>query len=105
MSLICGYNLDSNPKAAITWMDPQWKPVKASNLIILDDGPMVVRLNISNASNSDNGTWTCTVDVNAECVHKVVDGKLKQDCEAITHIGSRSFSTELIVVGKFIKQN
>ena len=90
MSLICGYNLDSNPKAAITWTDPQWKPVKASNLIILDDGPMVVRLNISNASNSDNGTWTCTVE---------------QDCEAITHIGSRSFSTELIVVGKFIKQN
>ena len=58
---------------------------------------MVVRLNISRASNSDNGTWICRVDVNTECVHKVVKGKLKQDCQPITRIGGKNIS---IVVGK-----
>ena len=101
MSLICGYKLDSNPPANITWKNPQKKLVEASSSFILDDGPMVVRLNISNASNSDNGTWICTVNVNAACVHKIVEGKLKQDHHAITHIGGKSFDIELIVVGKF----
>ncbi len=103
MSLICGYNLNSNPPANITWMDPQKKPVEASSLFVLDDGPTVVRLNISSARNSDNGTWICIVDVNATCVHKVIDGKLKQDCQANTHIGIKKFSIELIIVRKFSK--
>ena len=101
VSLICGYKLDSNPPANITWRDPRKKPVKASSVFILDDGPTVVRLNISNASNSDSGTWICSVDVSATCVHKSIEGKLKQDCQAITHIGSKSFDIELIVIGKY----
>ena len=104
VSLICGHNLDSNPPANVTWIDPQNRPVNTSSSFILDDEPMVVRLNISSASNSDNGTWICRVDVNAECVHKVIEGKLKQDCQAITHIGDKNISIELIVVGKLGSQ-
>ena len=102
VSLICGYNLDSNPRANITWMNPKKRPVNTGGSFVLDDDPKVVRLNISSASSSDNGTWICRVDINAKCVHKVVENnKLEQDCQAITHIGGKNISIELVVVGKF----
>ena len=102
VSLICGYNLDSNPRANITWMNPQNQPVNTGGSFVLDDGPMVVQLNISSASSGDSGTWICRVDVIAECVHKVIgSSKFKQDCQAITHIGGKNISIELVIAGKF----
>ncbi len=59
VSLICGYNLDSNPPVNITWTDPQGNVVQNSDRYILDNGPEIVRLNITNTSNNDNGTWKC----------------------------------------------
>lgn len=59
VSLICGYNLDSNPSVNITWTNPQRKVVHNSDRYILDNGPDIVRLNITNTSGDDHGTWTC----------------------------------------------
>ena len=59
MSLICGYKLRSNPQAQITWTNPSENIVQNGERYILDDGPEVVRLNISSANKSDGGKWRC----------------------------------------------
>ena len=98
--LICGYNLDSNPPAVITWTGPYGKVVtKNMDSYIMDNGPQVVQLNITNADESDGGRWTCNVRVSDECVHRVVDGILKDECTAIAR--NRSFDTQLVVVGEY----
>lgn len=61
VSLVCGYNVASNPPAIISWSDPQGKPVENSDIYTIDKGPEVVRLNISNATRENNGTWKCSL--------------------------------------------
>ena len=62
VSLVCGYNLESNPAATITWTDPNdGKILQSNGRYMLDYGPEIVRLNISEASESDSGLWTCSV--------------------------------------------
>ena len=58
-SLTCGYNLDSNPPARVSWIDPHGNQVIPSQMYVLDHGPKVVRLNITNASTNDTGMWQC----------------------------------------------
>lgn len=59
ISLICGYNLDSNPQVNIIWTDPSGKAVHSSDGYIQDNGPEIVSLNIMRTSAKDNGRWTC----------------------------------------------
>ena len=62
MSLVCGYNLESNPAATITWTDPNGGRILLSDgRYMLDYGPEIVQLNISEASESDSGLWTCSM--------------------------------------------
>ena len=64
VSLVCGYNLIANPSPEVSWTDPQNKQVANGSRYVMENGPEVVRLNIVKASESDNGTWSCTVNVN-----------------------------------------
>lgn len=63
VSLICGYDLDSNPQAIITWTDPRGNKVTDNDQYLADDGPEVVQLDITRASISDSGMWRCSVNV------------------------------------------
>ena len=93
VSLICGYNLDSNPPAAITWSNPQGILVTSSKKYTLDNGPEVVQLNISSVSESDSGTWKCSI--------KVQDSDIYNQNGMIL-IGNKSYEILLSLVGKQI---
>ena len=62
MSLICGFNLDSNPLSTVIWTDPENRQILESHSrYTLDDGPEVVLLNISETMEADTGMWQCSV--------------------------------------------
>ena len=84
VTLICGYNLDSNPKAVITWIDPLQKPVANNSNYQQHNGPELVQLNIPRVGKSHSGTWKCNISVTS-------GAKL---------IGNQSYSIQLNVVGK-----
>ena len=60
VTLICGYKLSSSPSTQITWTHPEGHPVQLGDRYVLDNGPQIVRLNISNASKNDGGVWRCS---------------------------------------------
>ena len=60
ISLVCGYNLQSNPPAAITWTDPSGNTVDSTHANI--NGPDVVEYHIEKAGESVNGTWKCILE-------------------------------------------
>lgn len=61
ISLACGYNLESNPPAIISWSDPQGRLVENNDFYTIDNGPKEVQLNICNATRENNGTWKCSL--------------------------------------------
>lgn len=61
VSLICGYNLKSNPQATIVWTDPSGNTINDSDNIILEDGPEVIQIHIKRAHPKHNGTWKCSL--------------------------------------------
>lgn len=63
VSLVCGYDLDSNPRAFVTWRDPWGRLVKSDDLSITGSGPGVLRLDIANVNRTHEGVWTCNVMV------------------------------------------
>ena len=99
MSLICGYNLESNPKATISWTDPRGNPVTISDNYTQDNGPEVVQLNITRVNKSDNGTWGCSMEVLGFCSHVCTDGKLL-DCGQDKVVRRRNLKITLTVVGE-----
>ena len=101
ISLVCGYELHSNPLANITWVHPNGSTVEKCDRITTDNGPGVVQLNISNTHVSDGGNWTCIVEVSHTCVYQYVGGKLKQHCGAAISIGYKEYKIELVVIGEF----
>lgn len=75
VTLICGYGLQSNPKATITWIDPNGNKVLATDNCSQDDGPDVLQLHIKRANRKDRGQWTCKMevpDVNI-CIYNCLD--------------------------------
>ena len=98
VSLICGYNLNSNPPAVISWTSPHGDAVKSSRKYSMDNGPGIVRLNISGVTESLGGEWTCRVEVFDSDVFKVEEGRLTQDNN--TAVGQQTFATNLHVLGK-----
>lgn len=65
MILICGYELESNPPATISWTspNPNLEVVVNSESFRMNNGTEEISLTIANVSADDNGTWTCTVEV------------------------------------------
>lgn len=86
ISLICAYNLDSNPAAVITWIDPLQKPVANSSNYQQHDGPDLLQLKIFRVSKSHDGIWKCNILV-------------ESDAELI---GNQSYSIQVNVVGKLV---
>ena len=100
VSLICGYNLNSYPPAVISWTSPHGDAVRSrsGSKYSMDNGPGVVRLNISDVTESLGGEWTCQVEVFDSDVLKVEEGRLIRDIN--TTIGRQTFPTYLHVLGK-----
>ena len=100
ISLICGYDLVSNPPAIVSWTNPLGATVTSGGKYSMDSGPQVVRLNISNISEDLAGKWMCHVKVADSRVHKVSEsGRLIQDHNST--IGHHVFETYLTVIGKY----
>ena len=78
----------------ITWTDPQGKSVTNRDGYFTNNGPEVIQLSIANISESDNGTWRCTMEVPSSETH---------DCNTDQERPSRRKDSEvqLIVVSKF----
>ena len=58
VSLICGYDLKSNPPATVSWTDP------LRNSVTTNDNTEVIQFYIAKASPKNNGTWICTIHQN-----------------------------------------
>ena len=99
ISLICGYNLESNPQPQITWTKPSGKgeDLLSDNRYSRSDGPEVVSLNITSVNKHDNGTWRCTVEL-------VSNETYMENCSPNQEIPIRrkEHIIELIVVSKLI---
>ena len=64
VDLVFGESLGSNPKAVVTWTTPQGVTFNKSNeRYKVNSRPEKVQLSISDVSESDNGTWTVTLEV------------------------------------------
>ena len=65
ISLVGGTGLDINPQATITWTAPSGTTVAVMNndRYHLENGPEIVRLNITNTVLSDSGIWRCDATV------------------------------------------
>ena len=66
LSLVCGRHLDSNPNATVTWTAPDNTDIMENARYRLENGPEVVRLNLTRTIMSDNGIWRCEVIVRSE---------------------------------------
>lgn len=111
-SLVCGTHLHSNPLANITWRDPNgvnisYRDRHSDHLTeyTLENGPDVVRLNISDASESDNGLWRCTVSVRDTEVYSATDESLMLERGPDSEIGMITVDIQLNVVCKYNQQH
>ena len=92
--LVIGKNLKSNPKAVVTWTTPQSVTLKNSNgRYTMSSGPEKVQLSISDVNESDNGTWTVTVEVLSTETFKNCSGQNSSSRK-------KEFLIQLIIVGK-----
>lgn len=100
VSLVCGYNLIGNPSPEVSWTDPQNKQVANSSRYVMDNGPGIVQLNITEASESDSGTWRCTVNVNSSydsfdpMTGRVSTGNIYSD--------KKEVEVQLTVIGEYV---
>ena len=98
LSLVCGYGLDSNPDAVITWTAPDGTTVMNNARYDLENGPGVVRLNFTCTILSDNGVWRCEVEVMSRR-HVLLGGRLVElESEAIGEV--INVNIQLIVIGE-----
>ena len=96
LSLVCGTGLDSNPQAIITWTAPDQSTIMDNARYDIDNGPDIVRLNVTNTVMSDTGIWRCNVIARSER-YIVSGGRLVLQDEAM--IGSISVNIQLIIIG------
>ena len=97
--LICGTGLDSNPPANITWTAPDGTTIIVDNeRYKVENGPEVIKLNISSTVLSDAGVWRCDVTASS-AAHKLSGGRLTLQN---TLIGSVSVTIQLIIIGEII---
>ena len=79
VTLICGHNLQSNPTATITWIDPNGNEISTTDTknYIQDDGPDVVQLHIKKTNRKERGNWTCNMKIPDSniCIYDCSDGE------------------------------
>lgn len=61
LMLLCGTNLDGNPRPTISWIDPKGRTVQNSSHYRYIDDAMGVVLNLSCLSHYDVGNWMCVL--------------------------------------------
>ena len=66
VSLVCGTDLDSNPQATITWIAPDGTTIMDNARYDLENGPEIVRLNLSHTILSDAGMWRCNITTESD---------------------------------------
>ena len=99
LPLICGTGLESNPQAIITWRAPAGTTIMDNARYTLDNGPDIVRLNITHTLLNDTGMWFCEVIVRSER-HTVSNGTLVLGEQTV--IGTPiQHQFVVVVVGKF----
>ena len=98
LSLVCGYGLDSNPDAVVTWIAPDGTTIMDNARYDLDNGPAVVQLNLTHTILSDNGVWRCEVVVTSQ-QHVPSGGRLVQLDPA--PIGILTIDIQLTVIGEY----
>ena len=64
----------------------------------LDDGPDIVRINISRVSRNDSGLWKCIVSVSDSNVYRIDDGEVLMTDSSNDLIGSENLNIHLIVL-------
>jgi hypothetical protein len=99
-SLVCGTGLDSNPQATITWTAPNGTTITVNNdRFNLENGPDIVRLNLSRTLLGDAGMWRCNIRTESESDEYQVDNNIFVRTNIAT-IGSPIQSDiELIIIG------
>ena len=66
LSLVCGRGLDSNPQPTITWTAPDGTTIENDARFHLENGPEVVRLNLTRTILNDSGIFICELVVSSE---------------------------------------
>ena len=99
LSLVCGTGLDSNPQATIIWTAPDGITIVDDGRYELQNGPDIVRLNITRTFLSDTGMWLCEVVVRSER-HIVSNGTLVLEEQSV--IGTLiQHQFMVVVIGEF----
>ena len=97
VSLVCGTGLDSNPQATITWTSPDGTTIMNNARYDLENGPDIVKLNLSRTILSDAGMWRC--DIRTESDQYIVNNGILVRTN-ITTIGAPiQHDIELIIIG------
>ena len=98
-SLVCGTGLDSNPQATITWTAPDGTIIVENDRFNIENGPDIVRLNLTHTLLSDAGMWKCQIRTESESDEYLVDNNIFVRTN-ITTIGSPIQSDiELMIIG------
>ena len=97
VSLVCGTDLDSNPQATITWTGPDGTTIMENARFNLENGPDIVRLNLSHTLLSDAGIWRC--DIRTESDRYIVNnGSLVRTNDTVIDAPIQR-DIELIIIG------
>ena len=102
VSLVCGTGLDSNPQSTVTWTTPNGTTITVDNAQInLEDGPDIVRLNLSRTLLSDTGMWRCDIRTESESDQYIVDSNVFVRSNIFLIGAPIQCDIELIIVGKY----
>ena len=97
VSLVCGTGMDSNPQATITWIAPDRTTITDNARFNLENGPDIVRLNLSRTLLGDAGIWRCDIRTKSD-QYITNNGSLVRT--NITVIGAPiQHDIELIIIG------
>ena len=89
--LICSESLDSHPEATVTWTSNKNEEISSGDeRYIMSSGPNVT-LKIKKATESDSGTWRCTIKNN---------GRAEVCPDPYESSRTKNIEMQLFIVGK-----
>jgi energy-coupling factor transporter ATP-binding protein EcfA2 len=92
-TIICARDLESNPPATVTWINPQGEIVENDTRYQYQSSDNKVTLTIISVSEKDNGTWTCTISRENK-----TDGKNATIQLSVDGIGRRNSRDQMIII-------